>query len=228
MTRLIAMFAAILALPCTSCGQPRRYGDSGGVPVAFDVHLDRAFVRGMRNRQGRPSVGAGASFGSGGYSSFGTGVGLSFSATDVYLLGGDGIAEGQVFRQELRWGDNAFTVPLAPGRTITLTIRVEGGREGWESIGSYIIPLGERPQVVIRLDGNGSQVRGIPPVAPAARTVAEARPSTDTGASATAASQSEELPAPAAEPAPAIQVEPLAPPPPVAPAAPYPDPALDH
>ncbi|MBA3709704.1 MAG: hypothetical protein H0W83_12900, partial [Planctomycetes bacterium] len=195
-----------------------------GVPVAFTVHLERAYVHEMRNRQFRPSVGAGAAFGSNGTSSYGTGVGLGFSSTQVYLLGGDGVAESQVFRRELRWGDNSFSVPLTPARVLHLTVQVEGGREGWESIGNITIPTAIAPQVRIVLDHAGGAVTVGPAQdrtpAPAAAPVAPTQPPP--------AEEHGAADKPAESGTPPVQVQ-LAPPPQaVAPAAPYPDPALDH
>jgi len=153
---------ALCSLLLTACGTPRRYGDTGGVPVVFHVNVDRAFVAGMQNRQGRVGVGVGGSLSSGGHSSLGTGVGLSFSATTIYLVGGDGAGEAQVFRQELKWGESSFTVPLAPGRTLFLTVQAQGGRDGWEAIGSLVIPPGDKPQVTVRLTDTGAQLSAAP------------------------------------------------------------------
>lgn len=155
--RRIACLLALLLL-AAGCGAKRRFGDEGGTPVSFRVALDRAFVSEMRNRQGRVGVGVGAGFGSGGRSSIGTGVGLSFSSTTVHLVGGDGPGEGQVFRREIAWGENAFTVPLTPGRTLHLTVQVSGGREGWEAVGSTVIPAGSTPRVDLVLGAEGPRL----------------------------------------------------------------------
>jgi hypothetical protein len=148
---------ALLAV-LAGCGEPRRFGDAGGVPVAFTVTLDRAFVSGMRNRQGRVGLGVGGSLSSGGHSSVGTGVGLSFASTTVYLVGGDGPGEAQVFRQELKWGENGFTVPLTPARTLHLTVQVQGGRDGWEAIGPVTLPAVDHPTVTIGLSDAGPRI----------------------------------------------------------------------
>jgi hypothetical protein len=147
----------VFALVLSACGQPRRFGDDGGVPVTFNVRLERGFVSDMKNRQARPSVGAGVGVGSGGHSSFGTGVGVTFTSTIVYLLGGDVPGSGQVFRKELEWGANTFQVPLRPGRSLTLTVQVQGAREGWESIGQITAP--EQPGSTVHvtlLDAGGT------------------------------------------------------------------------
>jgi hypothetical protein len=173
MRTALATLGAVLLL--AACGQTRRYGDDGGRPVAFSVHLERPFVKSMHYNQWRPSVGAGAAFGSGGRAAYGTGVGFSFSSTRVDLLGGDGPAEAQVFIHELKWGDNAFTVPLTPGRKLHLTAKASGGREGWESLGEITVPRGEDPRVVITLDANGSKMAVTPVEAPTAAPPAQTK-----------------------------------------------------
>lgn len=161
--------AAFAALVLTGCGEPRRYGDTDGTPTAFTVSLDRAFVNGFENRQGRPSVGAGVGFSSGGGSYSGAGVGFTFSTTQVYLLGGDNLGQGEVFRQELKWGENSFSVPLKPGRTLHLTVTAEGGRRGWEGVGSLLVPQDAAPAVRIELGAQGGKITTTPvqPPAPA-------------------------------------------------------------
>lgn len=151
----ILLTCATVALLLSSCGKPRRFGDEGGAPTAFTVRLDRAFVNGMKNRQARPSIGAGAAFGSGGHSSFGTGVGLTFSSTVVHLLGGDAPGSGNVFAKELEWGDNSFQVPLTPGRSLTLSVQAAGGREGWESVGTVTAPTEAGSVIHLDLTENG-------------------------------------------------------------------------
>jgi len=142
----------------TACGEPRRFGDIGGTPTSVRVTLDRAFVSGMQNRQAHVDVGVGGSVSSSGHSSIGTGIGLSFSSTTVYLLGGENAAEGQIFRKEIKWGEGTFTVPLTPGRTLHLTVQVQGGREGWEAIGSVVIPVTANPTVTIGLSDAGAHL----------------------------------------------------------------------
>lgn len=166
---LMAVVAATLFI--AGCGEPRRYGDAGGTPTAFTVSLDRAFVNGFENRQARPSVGGGVGFSSGGGSYSGVGVGLSFSSTQVYLLGGESVGHGEVFRQELKWGDNRFSVPLTPGRTLHLTVAAEGGRRGWEAIGTLVVPHDAAPAAHIVLNAEGGKVATTPapPAPPAAK-----------------------------------------------------------
>ena len=170
---LPTLFVALALL--TACGEPRRFGDEGGVPVAITAHVDRAYFNAMENRQGRPSAGAGVGFGSGGMTGVGVGVGFTFSSTQVYLLGGDQVGQGNVFRQEVKWGENSFSVPLSPGRTIHLTVQAEGGRRGWEALGPVTIPASD-PRIAIQLDGNGGKVTVTPATAPAAPPAAPAQP----------------------------------------------------
>ena len=177
----LALFILIsLLFIFSACGEPRRFGDVGGVPVTVTVHIERAFVSGMENRQARPSVGAGAGFSSGGMSSMGLGVGLSFSSTQVYIVGGDNVGQANIFRQEIKWGDNSFTVPLAASRTLHLSVQVEGGRRGWEALPPVIIPLSE-PAIAIVLDSNGAKLTVTPVVptpAPAPAPTTESAPTT--------------------------------------------------
>ena len=161
MLRTLLALSAILCL-AVGCGAKRRYGDEGGTPVTMRVTLDRAFVSDMKNRQGRVGVGVGAGMSSGGGSSIGTGVGLSFSSTTVYLVGGDGPGQGQVFRKEIEWGESSFSVPLTPGRTLHLTVQVEGGRQGWEAIGSVEIPRAPAPTVDVVLGAAGPKLSAGP------------------------------------------------------------------
>jgi hypothetical protein len=222
----MAKWLILLALlPVAGCGSTRRYGDAGGVPVPFDVRLERSFVHDMQNRQWRPSVGAGAAFGSGGYSSYGTGVGLSFSSTEVYLLGGDGPAESQIFRREISWGDNSFSVPLAVGHVVHLTVMAQGGREGWESIGTITVPNAIDPRVRIVLDRDSVSLSVTPaPAAVAPQPVAESA----TGAPPAAEEHQPLRPQPPDAKPPAVEIRPAPPSTAVTPAAPYPDPALDR
>ena len=171
----LALFILIsLLFIFSACGEPRRFGDVGGIPVTITAHIERAFVSGMENRQARPSVGAGAGFGSGGFSGVGVGVGLSFSSTQVYIVGGDNVGQANIFRQEIKWGDNTFTVPLAASRTLHLSVQVEGGRRGWEALPPVIIPLSE-PAIAIVLDSNGAKLT-VTPVVPTPAPTTESAP----------------------------------------------------
>lgn len=164
--RALLAIAVATVLLLSACGEPRRFGDAGGVPVTVTVKVERAFFSSMENRQGRPSAAAGVGFGSGGHSGVGVGIGFSFSSTQVYLLGGDSVGQGNIFRKEIKWGDNSFTVPLAAGRTLHLTIQAEGGRRGWEAIGPLTVPA-QDPTVAVLLDGNGAKVTVSPAPVPA-------------------------------------------------------------
>jgi hypothetical protein len=155
---------ALVALACASCGQPRRYGDEGGVPVAFQVAVDKAFFSSMRNHQVGGVVGAGGSWSPGYGAGFGTGVGvgITFTTTSVYILGGEGVGQADVFRQEVKWGDNHFTVPLKPGHVINLSVHAEGGRQGWEVLGPITVPAGADPRLSIALGADGPKVTVAP------------------------------------------------------------------
>jgi hypothetical protein len=161
----------------SACGEPRRFGDAGGISVTITAHIERAFVSGMENRQARPSVGAGAGFGSGGFSGVGVGVGLSFSSTQVYLAGGDNVGQANIFRKEVKWGDNTFTVPLTASRTLHLSVQVEGGRRGWEALPPVIIPTSD-PTIALVLDSNGAKLT-VTPVVPAPAPVPAPSPKTE-------------------------------------------------
>ena len=178
MRHSLAFLCLFIALPLllilSACGEPRRFGDVGGVPVTVTAHIERAFVSGMENRQARPSVGAGAGFSSGGMSGLGVGVGLAFSSTQVFLVGGDNVGQANIFRQEMKWGDNTFSVPLMAGRTLHLSVQVEGGRRGWEALPPVIVPLSE-PTIAIVLDSNGAKLT-VTPVAPAPAPTTESAP----------------------------------------------------
>lgn len=167
MNRHLVILGFLAVLLLSACGEPRRFGDTGGVPVTVTLKVERPFFSSMENRQGRPSAGAGVGFGSGGMTGVGVGVGFSFSSTQIYLLGGDSVGQGNVFRKEVKWGDNTFTVPLSTGRTLHLTVQAEGGRRGWEAIGTITVPA-QDPKVDIVLDGNGAKFTVTPATVPAA------------------------------------------------------------
>jgi len=167
MNRHLTLLALVSVLLLSACGEPRRFGDTEGIPVTITAQAERPFFNSMENRQGRPSAGAGVGFGSGGMTGVGMGVGLSFSSTQVYLLGGDAVGQGNVFRKELKWGANTFSVPLSAGRVLHLTVQAEGGRRGWEAIGTVTVPA-QDPTIAIVLDGNGAKITVTPATAPAA------------------------------------------------------------
>ena len=175
MNRHLAILAFVAVLLLSACGEPRRFGDTGGVPVTVTLKVERPFFSSMENRQGRPSAGAGVGFGSGGMSGVGVGIGFSFSSTQVYLLGGDAVGQGNIFRKEVGWGDNTFIVPLTAGRTIHLTVQAEGGRRGWEAIGAITVPA-QDPKVDIVLDNNGAKFTVTPAALPAQSPPAQSPP----------------------------------------------------
>jgi hypothetical protein len=161
---LHAALAAALAL-LGACGEPRRYGDPGAPPVAFAVHLERSFLKDMRNMQGHATFSAAATAPPVGVPSVGSGVGFSFASTEVSLRGGEGEGDDAVFRRSLSWGDNAFTVPLQPGRRLFLAVAAEGGREGLVSLGEVVVPGGAGPRIALDLVGTGARmvVSPVPP-----------------------------------------------------------------
>jgi hypothetical protein len=162
-----ATLAAALIL-LSGCGDERRYGDAGAPPVAFTVHLERSFLNGMRNMQGHASASAGAVAPPMGVPSVGGGVGFSFASTEVALLGGEGEGDDVLFRRAIFWGDNAFTVPLLPGRRLFLAVEAEGGREGLTSLGELVVPGGASARIVLELVGAGARMVVSPaPPAPA-------------------------------------------------------------
>lgn len=165
--RLAAVAALILVL--AGCGTPRRFGDVDGKPILVQVHLQRAYVRSLSDRNVGIGAGVGVGVGSGGHSHTGVGIGLSFSSTQVYLLGGDATGQGNVFRKQISWGSNSFEVPLTPGRTLAFTVQVQGGYEGWEGIGTVTIPETGAHTIRIDLLGEGTEVRTVAGTAPAGR-----------------------------------------------------------
>jgi hypothetical protein len=152
-----AALAAALAL-VGGCGEPRRQGDPGAPAVDFAVHLERAFLKDMRNMQGHASYGAGAAAPPAGVPTVGGGVGFSFATTEVALLGGDSEGDDAVFRAALSWGDNAFTIPLLPGRRLFLAVAAEGGRVGLISLGEVAVPGGRDPRIALELVGDGARL----------------------------------------------------------------------
>lgn len=159
--------AAAFTLLC-GCGEPRRYGDPGAPPVAIAVHLERSFLKDMRNMQGQASLGVGAAAPPAGVPTVGSGVGLSFSSTEVDLLGGEGEGDDAVFRCSLSWGDNAFAIPLLPGRRLFLAVEAQGGRVGLISLGEVVVPGGPQPRIALELVGGVARMVVSPPPGPGA------------------------------------------------------------
>ena len=151
--RHVLVFIALLLL--AGCGGSRQMGDIGGVPVEFEVQLDRSFVKAMENRQGRLGASAGVSVGSGGTRS-GLGFGLSFSSTNVYLYGGNGPGQAGLFKKKLKWGVNQFTIPVNVGRKVVFSVVVSGGRSGWESIGNYTVKQSDNALRIFLVESGGS------------------------------------------------------------------------
>ena len=166
-TRLVLGSAALAALLLASgCGNARIGGDPGGIPVTFHVTISRQFVRDLTHRRpGESTVYAYPSFAFGAYGYYGRRypygsyydpfwgppVGYGPPSTTAMLLGGDGPAQGRLFRVELDWGDdNTFTVPIAPGHFVTLTVQGYGGVDGWEIVGAFT--AGGQPGQSVTLD----------------------------------------------------------------------------
>jgi hypothetical protein len=164
----LSCLAVLVLVGTSACGAKRAEGDAGGRPVAFHVTLERAFVSTMERRVST-GVGVGTGISSSGASHMGVGLGVGFSSTQVYLLGGSGSGSASAFRKPLSWGTTDFTVPLTPGRQLTLTVQCEGGRQGWESLGTITIPEAEgAARVRVDLVASGPAVQATPSPAPAA------------------------------------------------------------
>ena len=165
--RLLLGGAALAALLLGSgCGNSRIAGDPGGIPVTFHVTISRQFARDLIHRRpGEGAVYAYPAFGFSAYGYYGRRCGPypfydPFWGPPVYygppsptamLLGGDGPAQGRLFRVELDWGDdNTFTVPIAPGHVVILTVQGYGGVDGWELVGAFT--AGAQAGQVVTLD----------------------------------------------------------------------------
>lgn len=173
-TMRITLVLAGMALVLAGCGEPRQLaGEAGGVPVELTVTLSRNFVRDLKNRSpNAPEVVVYERFGAGFYHPhpywhrghrhyhhhgfysdpfWSTGVYVSGPAsTTVHLLGGDGPAEGRLFRTELDYGSNRLVVPVKPGRKVVLTVQAYGGLAGWEEVGSFTAD--DRPGQHVTID----------------------------------------------------------------------------
>lgn len=166
-TRLALASAALAALLLGSgCGNSRIAGDAGGIPVTFHVTISRQFARDLVHRRpGENAVYAYPTFGFSAYGGYGRRCGPypyydPFWGPPVYygppspsamLLGGDGPAQGRLFRVELDWGDDTtFTVPIAPGHVGTLTVQGYGSIDGWELVGAFT--AGTQPGQSVTLD----------------------------------------------------------------------------
>lgn len=150
--------ATMVLLTCAlaSCSSARIAGDPDGMPVVFQVDLDRAFLVTLDRSVARVGTGGGVCISSSGSSGIAAGLGSGFSPTTVYLLGGSQPGGEDLFRRALPWGRTRFTVPLQPGRMVALTVHCEGGRQGWTAIGSIRAPTGEGgPLIVITLGASG-------------------------------------------------------------------------
>jgi len=165
----------LAVLMISGCDDEERapQGDVGGVPVTFAVDLQRGYVMEMSSEQWdepapffhpHPYFG-----GPGPYYHHPAPFGYDDpwfvdEPVDVRLIAGDGPAEANLFRVPLHHGTNLFTVPVRPGRTVTMTVMVRGGREGWEGVGHFTVSdranqvahlrlAPEGPSLVVTADG---------------------------------------------------------------------------
>jgi len=159
---LSLLAGAIACLCAASCSDTRREGDADGVPVVFTVQAESAFFSWMTDRRTSTVTGVGVGT-SGMRSGVGLGVGVGFTGTEIYLLGHEQANRPFLFRRRLSYGDNTFTIPLRPGRTLVLTAQAEGGREGSETVGEIVIPTTAAPTVRVSLTKDGAKVETGPP-----------------------------------------------------------------
>lgn len=160
---LVSVAALTLAV-VAGCGQSRRQGDPNGEAVTVVVRLDPAFLHDLRTHTAS-TQGAGASSAV----PIGSHFGVPLTATTVSLLGGDAPGEAQIFWHELAWGETRFTVPLRPGRIVTLTLKAEGGHQGLADCGTLVIPRAAGVEVDLRLDAAGERLALLPPTPGAVR-----------------------------------------------------------
>jgi hypothetical protein len=192
---MLALLLAALAL--VGCGETRPRGEPGGVPVAFSIDFNGSYLEHVV-RPGPPPAplfvpapyhpygwyaphyyGAGRPYG---YRPYGYPYGYhglyddpwyGHGYVDVLLLGGDGPAEGGVFRMPLSEGHTDVAIPIRAGHVITLTVQARGDLEGWEAVGHFtaadrpgqrvqltLVPAGPRLEVTEPAEG--------PPPAPTA------------------------------------------------------------
>lgn len=209
---------ALMVLALVGCGEPRTpAGDPGGVPVAFVVQLEQGYVRGMSSAVSssmRPLGPRGHwhvhRHGDPRYRHFGRRETWVYHVdpdpwhepqfTDVYLLAGDGPAEAGLFRTALPGGERRFSVPIRPGRVVTLTIQARGAREGWEAVGHFTATGEPGQEVALALTADGPRMTVSPSLVGSSATAATTRPDETTApepaASATAGDARPTEPAP--------------------------------
>ena len=167
---LVCLGLALAAcLGAGGCSETRREGDVDGVPVTFTVQAESAFFTWMTDRHASHTTALGV--GVGGMRSgvgVGVGMGVGYSGTEIYLLGSEQPNRSFLFRKRLSYGENTFTIPLKPGRTLVLTAQAEGGREGSEVVGEIVIPTTGTPAVQVMLTKDGAKVEVAPPPVTAA------------------------------------------------------------
>ncbi len=155
---LVAAVMAATALMlggCTGRGQ----GDGGGEAVRMQVHLERAFTRHLHNHSWTFGASAGGAYGV----PMAAGVGVAFTTTTVSLIGGTEPGGAEIFLHDLSWGDQGFTVPLTPGRSLYLSVLVEGGHRGLVALGRIVVPPSQHALIGIRLGTDGARMVVAPP-----------------------------------------------------------------
>jgi hypothetical protein len=148
------------ALALAGCAE-RGQGNAGGEAVRMQVHLERAFTRHLQNHVWTFGASASGAYGV----PMASGVGLSITTTTVSHMGGKEPGGAEVFLHDLSWGDQGFTVPLDPGKSLYLSVLVEGGHRGLIVLGKITVPPSQHARVGIRLAGDGARMVVAPPTA---------------------------------------------------------------
>lgn len=168
--RCAIVLVALLLVGCSSSPHARIGGDADGIPVAVNVRYDREALEALTagaNYQ-RTVVIDRYPFWHGGYHyrhcpPYGYGYGyiggwygppLSYEpSTRLALLLGRGPGEAQYLRARLEDGEWSWTIAMAAGQTIHITIQASGGRSGWTEIGTATVV----PHLRIDIDLSGVQ-----------------------------------------------------------------------
>jgi hypothetical protein len=191
--------AAALILAATvalcGCGARRPLGQADGIPVSFVVHLQAGYLEGMSVivptappmfLEPDPWYGSSSRFRYYGRRPYGHSPFLADpfwsepGYTTIVLAGGDAPREAGLFRTHISFGEDRFDVLIRPGREVTLTVQVRGGREGWETIGHFtsVDRPGQRVEITLAADGP-KMVVVPPPSAVAGAPAAPAAPAAD-------------------------------------------------
>jgi hypothetical protein len=175
-----------LAVLC-GCGreQPRVHGDVGGIPMTLAVtyHDGAIPVLAQRGNFVRQIVVENDTWGydpwcsplgmhhhyhrfHGPMYTPGFGMHRYQPPTRPYLLAGNGPAQAQYLRLPLRSGAQEIVVPVAAGKTVTLSLQSFGGYEGWCEVGTFVADRAQ-PRIAIVLDRDGAHLSPAQPqVAP--------------------------------------------------------------